>query len=369
VNESNPRGTIRNSGEADEPRMVELLFRAFGRWPGFEIQVSPLDHLRWKMRSDPMAARHHLVTEIVDTIAAMMLVVVRRVRVKGRDCLVRDGVDAAVDPRYQGQRIYGALLDYYQQNWRYSEFDLSLWYSTNPKMRQRGIRQGRKPLGNLIQVLQKPFHARAIVARRRERYGGRMPAPLAVLRIKLESALNRLTHPPYWRGVKRAWSIATVERFDDRIDGFFDEAVQPFDFAVVKSKDYVNWRYCDPAAGRFTVRVAEQEGRFLGYLVLKITEGEGYIADLLALPERADVVRSLIEDAVRLFRAAGVELASCWMTSRHPYNPILRRYGFIDSRKDVGLRYRAISLDERDLEFLSDPGARIHMTHGDSDWV
>jgi len=369
VSEADSRATIRNVTGADERELLELLFRAFQRWPAFEIPVPPLEHLRWKMRSDPIAARHHLVSEIDDTIAAMMLLVVRRVRVKGRDCLARDGVDAAVDPRYQGQRIYGALLDHYQQNWRYSEFDLSFWYSTHPKMRQRSVRQGRKPLGNLIQVLQKPFRAGAIVARRRERHSGRIPAPLAVLRIKLESALNRLGHPPYWRGVKRTWSIATLERFDDRIDGFFDEAAQPFDFAVVKSKDYVNWRYCDPAAGRFTVRVAEQEGRLLGYLVLKITEGEGYIADLLALPERADVVRSLIEDAVRLFREAGVELASCWMISRHPYNPILRRYGFIDSRKDVGLRYRAVSLDERDLEFLSDPGARIHLTHGDSDWV
>jgi hypothetical protein len=196
-----------------------------------------------------------------------------------------------------------------------------------------------------------------------------MPAWLVVLRIKLETAVNRLGHRPYWRRAKRAWSITALDRFDDRIDGFFDEAARPFDFVVVRSKDYMNWRYCDPAAGRFTVRVAEHEGRLLGYQVLKLTEGDGYIADLLALPERIDVVRSLIEDALALFRDAGVESVSCWMISRHPYNGILRRYGFIDSKRHVGLAYEPRDHDSTALEFLDDAGARIHLTHGDSDWI
>jgi hypothetical protein len=74
----------------------------------------------------------------------------------------------------------------------------------------------------------------------------------------------------------------------------------------------MNWRYCDPARGRFTVRVAERNGKILGYLVFKISEGSGYIVDLLALPGR---------------------------------------------------------IDESQLEFLTDSTARIHLTHGDADWI
>jgi len=253
---------------------------------------------------------------------------------------------------------------------RDAEFDLGFWYSTNPRTRRtdRPDQEG-KPLANPIQVLQKPYDARAIVARRRKRYGGRLPAPLAVLRIKLAAALNRLGHPPYWRRAKRAGSITTPERFDDRIEELFDEAAKPFDYLIVRGKDYMNWRYCDPAAGSFRIRAAEQHGRLLGYSVFKLAEGEGYIADLLALPGRTDVVRSLIEDALHLFRRAGVERVTCWMISRHPYNGILRRYGFIDSRSDVGFRRRVVSLDKSELEFLGDAGARIHLTHGDTDWI
>ena len=131
----------------------------------------------------------------------------------------------------------------------------------------------------------------------------------------------------------------------------------------------MNWRYCEPAAGRFTVRVAEQEGRLLGYLVFKIIESEGHIADLLALPGRTDVVRSLIEDALRLFREAAVERVTCWMIARHPYNGILRRYGFIDSGRNAGFSCFPLNPDSPDVDFVDDPRARIHLTHGDSDWI
>jgi predicted N-acetyltransferase YhbS len=369
VAEENRRATIRSASGADEPKMLELLFRAFQRWPAFEIQVPAVEHLRWKMRSDPLAARHHFVAEIDGRIVAMMLRIVRRVRVRGKTSLARDGVDAAVDPRYQGRGLYGAVLDHSQAVPQGAEYGLAFWYSTNPRTRRRSRPEEWISLGNPIQVLQKPFKAGAIVARRRERYGGRVPAPLAVLRIGLAKAVNRLLHPPYWRRARCEGSISTLERFDERIGGFFEQAARPFDFIVVRSTDYLNWRYCDPAAGRFTVRVAEQEGRLLAYLVFKIADEEGYIADILALPGRSDVVRSLIEDALRIFRKAGVEQVTCWMISRHPYNGILRRYGFLDSREDVGFGYQPASLPASELEFLEDSRARIHLTHGDSDWV
>ena len=360
---------IRDAVEADVSQMLELLFRAFQRWPALETQVPPVEHLRWKMQCEPITARRGLVAEVDGRIVAMMLRIVRRVRVKGRDCLARDTVDAAVDPLYQGRGLYNAILDYSREGPQEAELGLDVWYSTNPRTRSRSRPQKAKSLGNPIQVLRKPCRPRAIIARNREQYGGRLPAPLAILGIKLESVFNRVGHPPYWRRLRRDWLIRTLERFDDRIEGFFDEASRPFEFAVVKTKDYLNWRYFDPTSGRFAVRAAEEQGRLLGYLVLKVTEGEGYIADLLALPGRTDVVRSLIEDALRIFREAGVERVTCWVISRHPYNGILRRYGFIDSRKDVGFRYQPLSLEDEDLEFLNDPSTRVHLTHGDTDWI
>jgi GNAT superfamily N-acetyltransferase len=361
--------TIRNAVEADEPKMLELMLRAFHRWPAFPIDVPAVEHLRWKLQSDLIARRHQWISEIDGRIVAMLPAIVRRVRVRGRDCLAREGVDAAVDPRYQGQRLFGSLVEHVERSAREAELDLGCGYTTNPRVWQQRRRKGRTPLANPIQVLEKPYEARAIVARRREKYGGRLPAPLAALQIELARAVNRLLHPPYVRRARCGWSVNTLERFDERIGGFFDEAARPFDFIAVRSTGYLNWRYCDPAAGRFTIRAAEQEGKLLGYLVFKVAEGEGYIADLLALPGRSDVVRSLLEDGLRHFREAGVEQVSCWMISRHPYNGILRRHGFLVSRREAGFSCFAYHPERLDVQFLDEPRARIHLTHGDSDWI
>jgi hypothetical protein len=186
VNDAVPRATIRNPVETDEQQMVELLFKAFQSWPAFELDVPPLVHLRWKMRSDPIAARHQWITEIDGRTVAMVLRIIRRVRARGRDYRIRDGVDAAVDPRYREGGLYSAMLDHARTSPQASEFAFA--YSTNPRAQRRSRREKRRFLANPIQVLERPYHARAVVARRREKYAGRLPAPLAVLRIKLETA-------------------------------------------------------------------------------------------------------------------------------------------------------------------------------------
>jgi len=371
MSEAASRATIRTARKDDWPQIVELLLEVFRRWPAFELDVSPLEHLRWKMRSDPLAARHQWVTEIDGRIVATLLRIVRRVRIKRRDYLLRDNVDVAVDPRHGKRGLYRAISQHAWDSPQASEIGLSFSYSTNPRTRRRpgdGESQSHS-LGNPIQVLEKTYRARAVVARRREKYGGRLPLPLAALRISLERASNRLRHLPYWRSAKGAWSITALERFDHRIEEFFEQASEPFDLVMVRGRDYMNWRYCDPAAGQFTVRAAEQQGRLLGYLVFKISEGEGYIADLLALPGRTDVLRSLIEDSLQIFRRARVKRICCWMVSRHPYHRVLRRYGFVDSRRDVGFSYWAGNFKGCDLGFLDDAGASVHLTLGDSDWI
>ena len=88
MSETRPRATIRNAREADWPQMVDLLFRAFHRWPAFELSVPPLEHLRWKARSDPMTPRHQWVTEVDGRIVAMIVRIIRRVRVRGEDYIL-----------------------------------------------------------------------------------------------------------------------------------------------------------------------------------------------------------------------------------------------------------------------------------------
>ena len=123
--EEGPQATIRNAREDDWPEVVELLLEVFRRWPAFVLDVSPLERLCWTMRSDPIVARHQWVAEIDGRIAATLLRIVRRIRIKGRDFFLRDNVDVAVDQRNGKRGLYGAISQHAWDSPQASEIPLS----------------------------------------------------------------------------------------------------------------------------------------------------------------------------------------------------------------------------------------------------
>jgi hypothetical protein len=153
------------------------------------------------------------------------------------------------------------------------------------------------------------------------------------------------------------------------VDAFFKEAATVFDFIQIRDSTYLNWRYCDPRSGPFVVRVAEQDGQMLGYCVLLTFERRPAIVDLLALPGRTDVVRSLVEDALAEFRRRGAAAVLIHTVQRHPYNEALRRSGFLDRDGTALALISPAWLPRNELEFLADPGARVQLMLGETDYV
>lgn len=102
--------------------------------------------------------------------------------------------------------------------------------------------------------------------------------------------------------------------------------------------------------------------------MLRISNGKGYFADLFALPDRTDVVRTLLQDGVTFFWEAGVYRADCWLPELHPYQGPLRAGGFSFRRVPAELSVLQRK-PEVDLSFLRDPEAPVHVFAGDSDLV
>jgi hypothetical protein len=110
------------------------------------------------------------------------------------------------------------------------------------------------------------------------------------------------------------------------------------------------------------------EGRTLaGYAILRFNGGAAYVADLLALPGRLDVVEALIADVVAIARRAGSTGVELWLSGGHPYRRALGRQGFFDSRLDTGWAYHAVDAPIEAMRPLADPHARVHLLMGDTD--
>ena len=117
------------------------------------------------------------------------------------------------------------------------------------------------------------------------------------------------------------------------------------------------------------MRSITDRDRLLGYAVLRTAGDKAYLADLLALPGRIDVLEALVADAVALAHRAGASGVECWLSGGHPYRAALRRQGFFDSRLDVAVEFHPIAATAEDLRCLRDPGARVHFQMGDTDMV
>jgi hypothetical protein len=166
--------------------------------------------------------------------------------------------------------------------------------------------------------------------------------------------------------------VRSVETFDERVDALCEEAARPFDFMLKRDREFLTWRY-DRRGGDFTIEIAEDAGELAGYAVLctDIERERGYIADILALPDRDDVAQALVTDALAWGRRAGLKTLVCWLPERHPYRHVLDGSGFVLRRLKTTMGYRApgTAMPAEELKFLAAPDARIHFMLGDTDTV
>lgn len=95
-----------------------------------------------------------------------------------------------------------------------------------------------------------------------------------------------------------------IEKFDASFDELFEKVAARVPCVPEKNSAFLRWRY-GPGSPQHPVTVlGVKEGEtLLGYAVLKVTIGlDGYILDLVRLPERHDVARALLREAVSVFR-------------------------------------------------------------------
>jgi GNAT superfamily N-acetyltransferase len=314
----------------DEEGLLALFQSTFAGWPTVASQVRAIDHLRWKLPSALQADRYTTVAEAGDRLVAARPFVICPTKVLDRVLRLRNGFDTAVHPDYQGRGLMTAMRAFHPERFT-EEVDLHIGYGDHPAFASMRKREDMHYFGNTVDVLT-------------------LDPPVA---------LSPTPAP---------WRIVDAPRFDERIDSFFAEAAVPFDFIVERSKEFLNWRYADPRAGSFRLRVAESGSRILGYAVLSASNGRAYIADVLALPGRLDVVSSLLDDAIDYAVREQAAALECWCPAHHPYRSVLAGRGFRHKRRLKPV-YLALRLPAADLDFLADRKAAIHFQLGDTDLV
>lgn len=365
----------------DVSSVIEVLRRAFNGGPSwFSLGVDPADHFNWKTASAPGEAIVRLV-EDGENLIGVWLSLRQRFLLGGSEVTAEVGNDSAIDPRYQGRGINSLLGEAKSAIIPLKPGCLVLDQQIHPFSKGPDA----VPLGNRIDALAKPLNLRKMFAARqaKPRSEGTSRTRSAILAGRrtsfLRSILKGLPFAVRFgvSALRRSaastdhgeWTIETADRFDARADQLWEAASAQFDLIQIRDQAWLNWRYCDPRGGPFTVRVVEQDGALLGYAALRVTETEAVIADMLTLPGREDVSRSLIADAIRWARQAEAPMLRCWMARQHPYRPALQRAGFVRYELPAPVVFEAAACSEADLEFLTHRTTRVHFMTADTDHI
>ncbi len=166
----------------------------------------------------------------------------------------------------------------------------------------------------------------------------RLPIPAPIKKL-LNGGL-RMVDEALSSGFGGDLRVEEMEGFDESFDELFEKVASEVPCVPEKDSAFLRWRY-GPDSPQFPVTVlGVKEGEtLLGYAVLMVTSmgQDGYVLDLVTLPERHDVARALLRESVRFFRRAGVQII---------------RYRFLESATTPRAR------DLRRLGFFSREGRR-----------
>jgi len=362
--------TVRPYHPGDEEGIVELLELAFNGWPHFDLKCTPLDHWRWKHKENPIGKSIISVAVSDDKIIGCVHSIPKMLKIRDKFFLCCEVGDVAVHPDFRGLGVYTNIDDLKYKLLTRANVYLAYGVTGNPIVKRRGTKVGwlyfPHPVLNLVRILDTNLHLKM------------MPAEYAWLKkygYQFLKAVNRIvnfyTHQP--ASISK-FHIDELDRYDDRINVFWDKIKDNYNFIIVDIKKYLNWRYYDTRGGEYIVKKVELEDAILGYAVLRINRYKkeypvGYIVDLLTLPDHTDAANALFADAIQYFDDQSVNLVQYWVVKNHPYEKIVKRYNFLDSRLKVYASYDPLGKDGELDMIRRTPVHSIHFVYGYTDVI
>lgn len=361
---------VRPYQPGDKEGIIELLQFVFDVWPPFDLNCTPLEHWEWKFIDNPLKIYSIIVSRNIGKIIGCLHCTSRIVKIGEKSIFCSQGVDLAVHPDFRSMGIYKKMSNCKDELLKEANVKLTYSVTGNPILMREALKIGwlrfPYPILGLILINDIDSHLKM------------MPNKYAWLKkgwYYILKTLNRIRNTLNQPSPSTAeFHIKKINSFDDRIELFWYGIMNHYSFIQERSNEYLNWRYCDYRGGDYVVKQVEECGFIIGYIVLRINRRRddypvGYIVDFLTLPHRLDVANALIKDAVLYFKDQKVNTVHAWIVKNHPYERVLKRYGFLDIRKRVHLSYNPL-IEEG--EFYKLKGALSHKLYfilGDTDAI
>ena len=217
---------------------------------------------------------------------------------------------------------------------------------------------GYQDLGEMVQFF-KRLSLRSAVKRRFKWFPGWLVNVVHTL-----SKLCYMLHVIVSRSGKDVY-VREAERFDERIDKFWNKVKDKYEIMAIKGKSYLNWRYENCG---YQILIGEHGGELCGYAITKIEKSAeasvGYIMDIFSIPDKT---ASLIAGVLKYLMDRDVDYVLCGLLRYDPLCADLKKEGFTERKEYKPIRVTVTPL-ETGLEnrYILDSRS-WHLTYGDTD--
>jgi len=359
--------TIRKYLEGDENEIIDLLEYVFDGWPPVDLPCSKLEHWKWKYEERSIKGLIAAVALDEDKIIGCLHSPSVNIKVRENVFFCEPGGDLAVHPDYRGRGIWRSMVNTWTQD-KWTPNIIGYNISSTPvvvkRVKARKSLMFPSPVRNYIRIrdIDEFFKVRDIP--------NSMVKKMGYLGLSSLAQIRNLGK----RKIYENFSINTITEFDDRINDLWKQVKVGYDLIVERKKEYLNWRYCDPRGGLYTVRLVEEENEILGYSVLRINRynpdyPEGIIVDLIVENNDEDVAASLFYDACRFFDNNDVNAARYLAPRDHFISKIIGRFGFLDSQREQVVWF-GDNGDPKILETIKNSSKdKVMFQYGDTDGI
>jgi len=354
----------------DEEEIIELLEMVFNGWPHFDLNCINLEHWNWKYKKNPLKMIDIELSLIDDKIIGCYHRIPQRIKIGDEIALCHRGSDLAVHPDFRNMGISTKMIERFNEKYKEIGVQIVFHFSINPILItswEKKYSVFPHDIVNLVKIKDIKLHLHMMKSENVlfKRIGFHTLKLINYLRNVFISS-ESLCSLAYI-------NILEIKKFDYRIDDFWDEVSKQYNFIVERNKDYLNWRYCNHLGGDYLIKIAEKDGKILGYIVLRINKSRqdyflGYVIDILVLPDHLDVANALIIDAINYFECQGINRIDCWVIKDSPYERIFKQHMFIDIMNKFQLFYNPIDVGLMD-EIENIPSSQLHFVMGDTDYI
>jgi len=353
--------TFRPYKVGDENELIEMLKIDFPNWE--KKGASAKEHWKWKYIDSPLKPEVY-VAVYGNAVVGLTCEHIINIKIGNSTFPSGYGDDLVIHKDHRGKGIYSRLAKITD---KLPSWFFSYWMSENPIVMSRGVR-----LNNIFpHTLIKTFRIKNIDLELKRNNLNKPHIRLGFTLLKYLNAARNLLKTSV-RKNQLDFDIIIVNKFDDSTDRFYDAIKENFNFITEKTKDYLNWRYLDPRSGNYSVKKAVKDDQVLGFIVTELRDmgdhNDGYIVELLTLPNREDVAMELLAQACRDFDGKGVNNIRYMVMKNSTYNKIAEKNGFIKifNMYRIWIAYRFKDSIQEDLEKMKvSPSTKIYLCSGD----